>query len=102
MTRNGTLFQLQPLVRRTAEIVSGLLATPTATANQLAPSMQKHPSSRAMWPTPTARDWKDNGKSPAELARNSKTLATHAGGKLNPQWVEWLMGFPIGWTDLDV
>jgi hypothetical protein len=22
------------------------------------------------------------------------------GGHLNPQWVEWLMGFPIGWTDL--
>ena len=21
-------------------------------------------------------------------------------GKLNPTWVEWLMGFPIGWTDL--
>ncbi len=22
-------------------------------------------------------------------------------GRLNPAWVEWLMGFPIGWTDLD-
>jgi hypothetical protein len=22
------------------------------------------------------------------------------GGKLNPEWVEWLMGFPPGWTDL--
>ena len=22
------------------------------------------------------------------------------GGKLNPTWVEWLMGFPAGWTDL--
>ena len=22
------------------------------------------------------------------------------GGKLNPNWVEWLMGYPIGWTDL--
>ena len=21
-------------------------------------------------------------------------------GSLNPNWVEWLMGFPIGWTDL--
>ena len=52
------------------------------------------------WPTPTARDWKDNGKSPAELARNSVTLATHAGGQLNPTWVEWLMGWPLGWTDL--
>ena len=23
-------------------------------------------------------------------------------GTLNPRWVEWLMGFPDGWTDLDV
>lgn len=22
------------------------------------------------------------------------------GGRLNPNWVEWLMGWPIGWTDL--
>lgn len=22
-------------------------------------------------------------------------------GKLNPEWVEWLMGFPLGWTDLN-
>jgi len=21
-------------------------------------------------------------------------------GQLNPPWVEWLMGWPIGWTDL--
>jgi len=21
-------------------------------------------------------------------------------GQLNPSWVEWLMGWPIGWTDL--
>lgn len=23
-----------------------------------------------------------------------------AGGQLNPAWVEWLMGWPIGWTSL--
>jgi DNA (cytosine-5)-methyltransferase 1 len=23
-----------------------------------------------------------------------------ANGRLNPTWVEWLMGFPLGWTDL--
>lgn len=23
-------------------------------------------------------------------------------GQLNPTWVEWLMGFPIGWTELNV
>ena len=25
---------------------------------------------------------------------------TASGGQLNPTWVEWLMGFPLGWTDL--
>ncbi len=52
------------------------------------------------WPTPVARMWKDNGTSPSELDRNSATLATLAGGSLNPTWVEWLMGWPLGWTDL--
>ena len=50
-------------------------------------------------PTPVARMWKDNGQSTSELNRNSETLATKAGGSLNPTWVEWLMGFPLGWTD---
>jgi hypothetical protein len=26
-------------------------------------------------------------------------MALH-GGQLNPEWVEWLMGWPIGWTGL--
>ena len=55
-------------------------------------------AARTEWPTPTARAWKDNGESPAELARNSPTLAVAAGGQLNPTWVEWLMGFPLEWT----
>ena len=28
-------------------------------------------------------------------------LTTQIGGQLNPTWVEWLMGFPLGWTDLE-
>ena len=55
---------------------------------------------RDSYATPTARMWKDNGKSPSELNRNLETLAVQAGGKLNPTWVEWLMGWPMGWTDL--
>ena len=31
-----------------------------------------------------------------------KNLVCGSGGKSNPALMEWLMGFPIGWTDLDV
>ncbi len=51
------------------------------------------------YPTPTAHNAKECA-SPSEFNRNTPTLATHAGGKLNPTWVEWLMMFPLGWTDL--
>ena len=58
----------------------------------------------AMWPTPTSRDHKDTGdllnvEENCLLGRAVKpSVAT---GSLNPTWVEWLMGFPNGWTDLD-
>jgi hypothetical protein len=42
---------------------------------------------------------KSQGKVPAMLP--TPTSQDAIGGKLNPQWVEWLMGFPIGWTDLE-
>lgn len=55
-----------------------------------------------MWPTPMSSDWKQNG-SPAELERNTPSLGAQicrGTGQLNPQFVEWLMGFPIEWTVL--
>jgi DNA (cytosine-5)-methyltransferase 1 len=52
-----------------------------------------------MFPTPTCHNSKE-GAYPAEFNRKTPTLATHAGGKLNPTWVEWLMGWPLEWTDL--
>jgi hypothetical protein len=54
---------------------------------------------RVMFPTPTCHNSKE-GAYPAEFTRKTPTLATHAGGKLNPMWVEWLMGWPLAWTDL--
>jgi hypothetical protein len=51
------------------------------------------------WPTPVARMWKDSA-SPSEFKRNEIPLAAQVGGKLNPMWTEWLMGWWLGWTDL--
>ena len=75
MMQNGLVLPLPALERRTSETASGLL------------------------PTPTRHNSKE-GAYPAEYTRNTPTLATHAGGKINPAWSEHLMGFPIKWTDL--
>ena len=63
-----------------------------------------------MWPTPRARDYKDGPSIPPSVreGRRSHNLGTKvvestqtkASGSLNPTWVEWLMGYPKGWTDL--
>jgi DNA (cytosine-5)-methyltransferase 1 len=53
-----------------------------------------------VWPTPTKHDHKDCGTSPSQAGRNSQTLPVAVGGQMNPTWVEWLMGWPLGWTDL--
>ena len=61
----------------------------------------------AMWPTPTAVCGKGSGafgiKSHShDVARGSLkgvVIEEGNGGQLNPTWVEWLMGFPLGWTD---
>jgi hypothetical protein len=54
----------------------------------------------AMVATPTARDWRSGKASDATMERNSRPLSEQIGGSLNPTWVEWLMGWPLGWTDL--
>jgi DNA (cytosine-5)-methyltransferase 1 len=62
------------------------------------------------WPTPTSRDWKRGakpetliarGKSPDNTLCDAVERRADNGGALNPTWVEWLMGYPSGWTDLD-
>lgn len=60
-----------------------------------------------MFPTPTTRDYKDSTVSPAYKNRNSDSLPIKMmkegkpGGKLNPQFVELLMGYPMNWTKID-
>lgn len=51
------------------------------------------------WPTPTCNDASNNG-GPAQWERVTIPLNCKAGGRLNPSWVEQLMGWENGWTAL--
>jgi hypothetical protein len=51
------------------------------------------------FPTPTRRDYK-SGTGAQDRPGHSPPLSNVIGGTLNPTWVEWLMGWPLGWTDL--
>ncbi len=46
---------------------------------------------------PSSRVKKLTGRTPEDPQVG---LADQVGGQLNPTWVEWLMGYPLGWTDL--
>jgi hypothetical protein len=65
-----------------------------------------------LWPTPTAGDSRSSRNRTA-VRRNAESShhdgetlldavdPESTGGQLNPTWVEWLMGFPLGWTDCE-
>ena len=62
-----------------------------------------------LWPTPSAEDHKTDGPKvikrlfTKEMKTCDQRLRNFAGmgGQLNPTWVEWLMGYPFGWTGLN-
>jgi len=62
----------------------------------------KRPKYADIYPTPTQRDWRSGkGKTQKERGRSAgPSLSESCHGRLNPDWVEWLMGWPIGWSDL--
>jgi hypothetical protein len=80
--RNGIVSRLPPLARLTDAIESSLLPTPRATD----------------WKNPRG---KTGNRSAASAYRAGWTLYEALGGTPNPQFVEWLMGFPLGWTELE-
>lgn len=57
---------------------------------------RKHLPGAAMLPTPTSSDANGHQRSPNKQGGNA--LREEVGGKLNPTWVEWLMGWPENWT----
>jgi hypothetical protein len=52
-------------------------------------------SASGFWPTCRVFMHKDS-----HIDRGRSNLGEVVGGPLNPDWTEWLMGWPIGWTDL--
>lgn len=56
----------------------------------------------SLLPTVTARDWRSPGlASHARLqATRGEPLTETIGSRLSPEFCEWMMGFPVGWTDV--
>ena len=102
--------------RRTSETGCSLLPTPTASESKGNGLTNRKSFQQihlyeyvALYPTPQATSW-GCSEARAKLKRlqesgmiseyERKRMQSGNGGKLNPTWVEWLMGFPIGWSDL--
>lgn len=72
----------------------GLSNHPTIVGLPDREKLNKNGKNRGLWSTPLSRDWKGKGK------QKDLPSQTEKAGKLNPAWVEQLMGIPVGWTDL--
>ena len=83
MTASGTAYPLRPLVRLIDATECSFWPTPAA-------SNAKGAAKNRFRTSPTYRGNLD------EAVRDSPSS-----GQLNPNWVEWLMGFPLGWTVCD-
>ncbi len=118
MIRGGVAYQLRPLAHYIKEKGGSCLPTPAArdwkdSGNEPSAQARKSPNLPAflqMLPTPQAcdankgpaKEYIPNGKQSS--MRNLVTLAARlstTGKILNPQFVEWLMGYPIGHTELE-
>tara|TARA_R110002012_G_scaffold253320_1_gene432327 strand:- start:367 stop:954 length:588 start_codon:yes stop_codon:yes gene_type:complete len=73
---------------------------------------QVHLNDQVAWPTPVASDrnqrratenWEGSDLVSKATAKEEEEgrMQPKAGGKLSPDWVEWLMGWPIGWTSME-
>jgi hypothetical protein len=101
MMRNGRIYAQATWVLRTEGKGSGLWPTPTQQdgENDAGPSQYKRH-------TPAVRDYRTGMPGRIEKGHTynlPEIIADENGmaGQLNPTWVEWLMGYPLGWTDLN-
>ena len=114
MTRSGTAYRLPTLAPLTDATESGLLPTPEASNTKAVAMRTKGRPPRdflkPLWPTPRESEYKGVGplgsKSHKYMLERQYLGATvqevgQVSGALNPTWVEWLMGFPLGWTVLE-
>ena len=120
LMQNGTVYRLPTLAPPITEIGSGLLPTPTASEGTGAQPNKGRQGGRSlrevvMYPTPVASEVRQGWQSRAGPGKGTQqslsTLVMKSegresgkvweGGQLNPVWVEWLMGFPAGHTDLN-
>lgn len=76
---------------------SGMMRSGTASALPIL-ALPIIDSAYGWWPTPRASDRDNCGGSGAR--RKARLHGTYIGRNANPQVSEWLMGFPINWTDL--
>ena len=114
MTRSGALFRRPAWEPITGATDSLLWPTPLASGSTSNVNGKfRNPTlldAVRMWPTPRAAMeetrnhtvYRRSLDKPQNLENRLSTLdPSLVGGKLNPTWVEWLMGFPLGWTDLE-
>ena len=113
MTAGGLCWALPMLGRRIKGTGSGLWPTITVCGNYnrkgaSATSGDGLITALRTWPTPIRRDSRTvRGGARMKNSIGSEPLITQVAeserrtdGRLNPMWVEWLMGWPLGWTDL--
>ena len=110
MTAGGQCWELPTLGRHINETGSGLWPTPTVCGNYnrkgaSATSGDGLATAVKKWPTPTVNDSKNSTLPPSQIKHDNIPGAMlrdgqAPGGQLNPTWVEWLMGWPLGWADL--
>ena len=103
-------FWLWPSTPRTGETGAQSWPAPTAAdsyTERMRSTQQKLGSRHSvnlvdavkLFPTPIATDYK-NRECKDSRKNRKRQLQTEIGGALNPDWVEWLMGFPAGWTEV--